>query len=103
MRDVRKHGGVIAALLVLSLLPSMSALAGAAPQATELWGGPGAKGGGLNGATFDTTIYIGADVAASVAVDFYQAGALASTLTASIGAQAVVALHAPADIADLGP
>ncbi len=102
MRDVRKLGGVVAALVILSVLPSLPARAAASPQSAELWGGPGARGTGLFGATFDTTIYVGAAVPAEVTVDFFQNGALAATLGGSVAAQGVTAFSAPSVLTNNG-
>jgi hypothetical protein len=102
MRDVRKFGAVVTALVALSVLAAGSAFAAAAPQAAELWGGPGAKGAGLFGATFDTTIYIGASVDADVTVDFFQGGSLAATLAGSVAGEGVIALSTPDALAGKG-
>jgi hypothetical protein len=104
MRDVRKFGAtvLVTALAALSVLAAGTAFAGAAPQAAELWGGPGAKGAGLFGATFDTTIYIGASVDADVTVDFFQGGSLAATLAGSVPGDGVIALGTPDALAGKG-
>lgn len=66
-----------------------------AAQSNELWGGPGAKGTGVN-ARFDTNLYVSATTAASGVVEFFLGGAIAASTPFSIPARGVATLAAPA-------
>jgi hypothetical protein len=79
--------------------PASAALA--ATQGTDLWGGPGAKGAGVN-ATFDTNIYITSPAVATGTVDFYLGSTPAETLTFSVPARGLAVLKAPASVLGKG-
>lgn len=91
---------VLAGLAFLAAAPPVAA-ALATAQGTDLWGGPGAKGTGVN-ATFDTNIYITASAAAIGSVDFYVAGLVTETLTFSVPARGLAVLKAPASVLGKG-
>lgn len=80
---------------------SPAAAALAAAQGTDLWGGPGAKGTGVN-ATFDTNIYITANAAATGSVDFWVGGIVTDTLAFSVPARGLAVLTAPASVLGKG-
>lgn len=90
---------VIAVLLALAAVASASPGAGAAAlaasQGMELWGGPGAKGDGAQGARFDTTVYVTAPAAATGAVDFWVGGSVVATAAFTVVANGVAAIPAP--------
>lgn len=97
---------VIAVLLALAAVASASPGAGAAAlaasQGTELWGGPGAKGEGSQGAHFDTTVYVTGPAAATGGVDFWVGGSIVATASFTIPANGVAAIAAPAALAQKG-
>jgi hypothetical protein len=87
------------AALLAAASPAAGALA--APQGTDLWGGPGAKGSGVN-ATFDTNVYITATAAAIGTVDFWVNGAQAETVAFSVPARGLAVVKAPASVLGMG-
>jgi len=98
---------VFALLLVLSIFSVLSAAspalgALAAAQGTDLWGGPGAKGGGVPPAFFDTTIYINGSVAATGTVDFFAGGSLVETVGFSLPGRGTVIVLTPASLLGRG-
>jgi len=97
---------VIAVLLALAAVatasPGAGAAALAASQGTELWGGPGARGEGNQGARFDTTVYVTGPAAASGGVDFWVGGSVVATASFTIPANGVAAIAAPAVLAQKG-
>ena len=97
---------VIAVLLALAAVASASPGAGAAAlaasQGTELWGGPGAKGEGAQGARFDTTVYVTGPSAATGAVDFWVGGSVVATAPFSVVANGVATIPAPDVLAQKG-
>lgn len=74
----------------------------AAAQATELWGGPGARGAGVAGSRFDTTLYVSAVTPASGTVEFFARGSIATTRGFSIPARGVAVIQAPAEVDGAG-
>jgi hypothetical protein len=97
---------VLAALLALAAVvtasPGPGRAALAASQGTELWGGPGAKGAGDQGALFDTIVYVTSPAPATGAVDFWVGGSLVATEAFAIQANGVAAIPAPAVLAGTG-
>lgn len=97
---------VIAVLLGLAAAaaasPGAGAAALAASQGTDLWGGPGAKGDGSQGARFDTTVYVTSPTAATGAVDFWMGGSVVATSTFTVVANGVAAIAAPAALSQKG-
>jgi hypothetical protein len=95
---------VFALLLVFSLLSAASPALGAlaAAQGTDLWGGPGAKGGGVPPAYFDTTIYISGTGAATGTVDFLAGGSLVETVAFSLPGRGTVTVLTPASLLGMG-
>jgi len=97
---------VLAVLLALAATagasPGTGAAALAAPQGTDLWGGPGAKGTGSQGARFDSIVYVTSPSPAAGAVDFWVGGAVVATVPFTIPANGVAAMPAPAGLADKG-
>ena len=97
---------VIAVLLALAAVapasPGAGASALAASQGTELWGGPGAKGEGSQGARFDTTVFVTSPSAASGAVDFWVGGSVVATVPFTIMANGVSAIATPDGLAQKG-
>lgn len=97
---------VLAALLALAAAataaPGAGAAALAASQGTDLWGGPGAKGTGDQGARFDTTVYVTSPTPAAGAVDFWTGGSLVATQAFTVQANGVVTVAAPEALAERG-
>ena len=97
---------VIAVLLVLAAVASASPRAGAAAlaasQGNDLWGGPGAKGAGNQGALFDTVVYVTSPASAAGAVDFWTGGSIVATTAFTIPANGVAAIPAPAVLTGKG-
>jgi hypothetical protein len=97
---------VIAVLLALAAVATASPGAGhaalAASQGTDLWGGPGAKGVGSQGALFDTVVYVTGPSPAAGAVDFWVAGSVAATAPFAVPANGVATIAAPAALAGKG-
>lgn len=97
---------VIAGLLALAAAASASPGAGAAALAaspgTDLWGGPGAKGAGDQGARFDTIVYVTSPSPAAGAVDFLVGGAVVATEAFAVPANGVAAISAPEVLAGKG-
>lgn len=97
---------VLAALLALAAAapasPGPAPAAFAASQGTELWGGPGAKGAGAQGASFDTIVYVTSPSSATGAVDFWTGGSLVATEAFAVTANGVAAIPAPAVLAGTG-
>lgn len=91
-----------ATALLASASPAVAQGTLAAAQSTDLWGGPGARGTGQQGAAFDTTVYVSALAAATGTVDFYVGGALAESTPFSVPARGVAVLSTPAGLADRG-
>jgi hypothetical protein len=91
---------VLAVLLALAAASTASPGAGtaalAASQGTDLWGGPGAKGTGSQGARFDTIVYVTGTAAATGAVEFWSGGSIVATETFAIPANGVATIPAPA-------
>ncbi len=98
--------GAAAALVVLALLspapPAAAQGTFAAAQGTDLWGGPGAKGTGNQGARFDTTVTVSALANATGTIDFYVAGAVAATVPFTIPGRGVAQVSAPAALDGMG-
>jgi hypothetical protein len=98
--------------LVLAVLLALAATATASPGAgapalaasvgTDLWGGPGAKGAGNQGARFDTIVYVTSPTSAAGAVDFWVGGSVVGTVPFTIPANGVAAITAPAGLAEKG-
>lgn len=97
---------VLAALLALAAVATASPGAGraalAASQGTELWGGPGARGAGNQGARFDTIVYVTSPSPSTGAVDFWVGGSLVATEAFAVPANGVAAIPAPAVLAGTG-
>ncbi len=97
---------VTAVLLALAAVapasPGTGAAALAASQGTDLWGGPGAKGAGNQGAQFDTTVYVTGPAPAAGAVDFWTGGTVVATAPFTVPANGVAAIAAPAGLSGLG-
>lgn len=72
----------VAAGTGLASPPSGSALA----EGTDLWGGPGARGTGAFGATFNTTVYVSTKEATTGTVSFWSGGRVAGTVGFTTGA-----------------
>ena len=91
---------VLAVLLALAAATPASPGAGtaalAASQGTDLWGGPGAKGAGSQGARFDTIVYVTSATAAAGAVEFWSGGSILATETFAVPANGVATITAPA-------
>ncbi|KAA0251485.1 hypothetical protein FBQ97_04590 [Acidobacteria bacterium ACD] len=105
-RSRKVHGAVAALVVAVGLLPCASpALAQAGhslAQGTDLWGGPGARGTGDQGARFDTTLYVSALADASGTIDFYAGGAVAATVPFDVPARGVATIAAPAALEGRG-
>ena len=97
---------VIAVLLALAAVAPASPRAGAAAlaasQGIDLWGGPGAKGAGAQGAQFDTIVYVTSAASAAGAVDFWTGGSIVATTPFTVPANGVAAIAAPAALAGKG-
>lgn len=91
---------VLAVLLALAAAATASPGAGtaalAASQGTDLWGGPGAKGAGSQGARFDTLVYVTSPTAAAGAVEYWSGGAIVATETFAVPANGVATIPTPA-------
>jgi hypothetical protein len=97
---------VIAGLLAFAAAASASSGAGAAAlaasQGIDLWGGPGAKGTGDQGARFDTIVYVTSPAAAAGAVEFFLGGSVVATEAFAVPANGVAAIAAPAILSGKG-
>jgi len=97
---------VLAALLALAAAatasPGAGAAALAASQGTDLWGGPGAKGVGVQGARFDTVVYVTSPTPAAGAVDFWTGGSIVATQPFTVQANGVVTIAAPETLGGKG-
>lgn len=97
---------VLAVLLALAAATTASPGAGtaalAASQGTDLWGGPGAKGAGSQGARFDTIVYVTGPSAATGAVEFWSGGSIVATETFAVPANGVATIPAPAALEGKG-
>jgi len=82
-------------------LAAVGALQAAAPAGTDLWGGPAAKGQGLN-ARFDTNIYISSVTAATGSIDFLVGGATVASVPFALSTRGVAVVAAPAAVDGLG-
>lgn len=93
---------VLAVLLALAAAATASPGAGtaalAASQGTDLWGGPGAKGAGSQGARFDTIVYVTATAAATGAVEFWSGGSILATEAFAVPANGLATITAPAAV-----
>lgn len=103
----RNVPGALAALVVtVGLLPCAShAVAQEGlwlAQSTDLWGGPGARGTGDQGARFDTTVYVSALESASGTVDFYAGGGVLATAPFTLTDRGVALIPAPAALEGRG-
>ncbi len=95
--------------LVLTVLLGLAAMtpavllgALAAPQGTELWGGPGAKGTGNQSARFDTVVYVTGPAPAVGAVEFLAGGKVLATVPFTFAANGVALVPAPEEVAEKG-
>ncbi len=88
--------------LALSTAPVHAQNALAAPQGTELWGGPGAKGAGNAGARFDTNVYVNSLSAATGTVDFFAGGVVVDSKPFSVPARGVAVIATPAKLDGAG-
>lgn len=97
---------VIAVLLALAAVAPASPRAGAAAlaasQGIDLWGGPGAKGAGNQGALFDTIVYVTSPASAAGAVDFWTGGTIVATTPFTVPANGVAAIAAPSALSGKG-
>lgn len=97
---------VIAVLLALAAVapasPRTGAAALAAAQGIDLWGGPGAKGAGNQGALFDTIVYVTSPASAAGAVDFWTGGTIVATTPFTVPANGVAAIAAPSALSGKG-
>lgn len=94
---------VLAVLLaVAGTSPGADVAALAASQGTDLWGGPGAKGAGAQGARFDTIVTVTSPTPAAGAVDFWIGGSVVATAPFTIPANGVASIPAPAGLAEKG-
>jgi len=102
MTSRRSLLGTAAVALVAVTLAVASAAPAAAPSGTDLWGGPGAKGTGANGAKFDTTVTVSSIAAANGSVDFLAGGAVVATLPFTLTGQGVASIATPAALDGMG-
>ncbi len=97
---------VIAVLLALAAVapaaPRAGAAALAASQGIDLWGGPGAKGAGDQGARFDTIVHVTSATSAAGAVDFWAGGSIVATTPFTVPANGVADVPAPAALTGIG-
>jgi hypothetical protein len=98
MTHLRKSLG---AASIAFALAAAGALHAAAPAGTDLWGGPGAKGQGLN-ARFDTNIYVSSVTAAIGSIDFLVGGATAASVPFVLSTRGVAVIAAPAAVDGMG-
>ncbi|HEX5854069.1 MAG TPA: hypothetical protein VFZ57_00500, partial [Thermoanaerobaculia bacterium] len=98
MTHLRRFHG---AALIAFALAAAGALQAAAPAGTDLWGGPAAKGQGLN-ARFETNIYISSVTAATGSIDFLAGGATVASVPFALSARGVAVVPAPAAVDGLG-
>jgi hypothetical protein len=96
MTSRRSFFGTASVALVLTALALGSAAPAAAPAGTDLWGGPGAKGTGSNGAKFDTTVTVSSLAAANGSVDFVVGGLVVATAPFALASRGVASLGTPA-------
>ncbi|HEY3348858.1 MAG TPA: hypothetical protein VGM13_03730 [Thermoanaerobaculia bacterium] len=96
MKSRRSVFGTASVALVLTALALASPAPAAAPAGTDLWGGPGARGTGSNGAKFDTTITVSSLAAANGSVDFVAGGLVVATAPFTLASRGVASLATPA-------
>jgi hypothetical protein len=82
-------------------LAAAGALQAAAPAGTDLWGGPAAKGQGLN-ARFETNIYISSVTPATGSIDFLVGGSTAASVPFALSTRGVAVVAAPAAVDGMG-
>jgi hypothetical protein len=98
MTHLRKSLG---AASIAFALAAAGALHAAAPAGTDLWGGPAAKGQGLN-ARFDTNIYVSSVTPATGSIDFLLGGATAASVPFILSTRGVAVIAAPAAVDGMG-
>ena len=105
---MRKTSSFLVLAVLLGLAAAAAASPGAGPaalassQGTELWGGPGAKGIGNQGARFDTLVYVTAAAPAAGGVDFYAGGSVVATAPFTVAGNGVAVLATPDALAGKG-
>ena len=82
-------------------LAAAGALQAAAPAGTDLWGGPAAKGQGLN-ARVETNIYISSVTPATGSIDFLVGGSTAASVPFALSTRGVAVVAAPAAVDGMG-